>query len=144
LRAHHAQVAARLATEELSWATLAEALSLEGLRGRNGVDLTGRAIAQVWRRVCRDVEAEADARAKAGPKKKFPSRISPNWRPQVVTPLVASPASPSPTAPSLGTSARDARASSGKGGEQAMSQHAQEQYARMDEQLAKLDRKFRF
>jgi len=86
LRAHHAQVAARLATEELSWATLAEALSREGLRGRNGVELTGRAVAQVWRRVSRDVEAEDAARTAAPPKRKFPSRISPDWRPRVVSP----------------------------------------------------------
>jgi hypothetical protein len=82
LRAHHAQVAARLATEELSWTTLAEALSREGLRGRNGVELTGRAVAQVWRRVCRDVEQVA---LSAEPReRKYPSRISADWRPQVV------------------------------------------------------------
>jgi len=76
----------RLATQELSWAALAEAMSREGLKGRNGVELTGRAVAQVWRRVCRDVEVEADAAAAAAPKRKYPSRISADWRPQVVAP----------------------------------------------------------
>ena len=99
LRAHHAQVAARLATEELSWATLAEALSREGLRGRNGVELTGRAVAQVWRRVSRDVEAEDAARTAAPPKRKFPSRISPDWRPRVVSPAQPSAGQDTSNAP---------------------------------------------
>ncbi len=140
LRGHHAQVAMRLATDELSWTTLAEALSREGLKGRNGVELTGRAVAQVWRRVCRDVEADAVVRAAAAPKRKYPSRISPNWRPEVVPP---------PNGPASPRAAVSAVTSGGDGGsrttvEEATSEHAREQYARMDEQLAKLDRKFRF
>lgn len=99
LRAHHSQVAVRLATQELSWAALAEALSREGLKGRNGVELTGRAVAQVWRRVCRDIEAEADAAAAAAPKRKYPSRISPDWRPQVVPPSQPSAAQAASNAP---------------------------------------------
>ena len=99
LRAHHSQVAVRLATQELSWSALAEALSREGLKGRNGVELTGRAVAQVWRRVCRDVEAEADAAAAAAPKRKYPSRVSPDWRPQVVPPSQPSAAQAASNAP---------------------------------------------
>lgn len=62
---------------------IASELAREGLKGRNGVGVTGKAVAQVWRRVCRDVDAEADASASAR-KRKFPSRIAPDWRPQVV------------------------------------------------------------
>jgi hypothetical protein len=142
LRAHHAQVAARLAAEELSWATLAEALSCEGLKGRNGVELTGRAVAQVWRRVGRDVEAEAAARAAKTPKRKFPSRISPNWRPQVVSPSPRNP--PPPAGDCTAGEGQVVGSASAKAVETPLSDHAREQYARMDKQLARLDRKFRF
>ena len=86
--------------EELSWAALAEALFREGVkRTQRESKLTRRAVAQVWRRVCRDVEAEADAAAAAAPKRKYPSRISPDWRPQVVPPSQPSAAQAASNAP---------------------------------------------
>ena len=143
LRAYYSQVAAGLESGEQSWPSLVEAMARDGVTGRDGGKLTANAALKVWRRVCRDVDADAVARAGAAPKPKYPSRISPNWRPQVVEPLPGSPPS-SPAAISAGTSGREVGAGSGKTEEEGLSPHAREQYARMDEQLAKLDRKFRF
>jgi hypothetical protein len=143
LRAYYSQVATGLESGEQSWPSLVAAMARDGVTGRDGGKLTANAALKVWRRVCRDVDADAVARAGAAPKPKYPSRISPNWRPQVVEPLPGSPLS-SPAAISAGTSGREVGAGSGKTEEEGLSPHAREQYARMDEQLAKLDRKFRF
>ena len=84
LRAHHAEVSEMLARGELSWAMLAAEMIRVGVKGRRGEVPTPKAAARVWRRVCRDVEQAALA---AGPlRRKYPSRISPDWRPQVVAP----------------------------------------------------------
>ena len=86
LRAYYSQVAAGLESGEQSWPSLVAAMARDGVTGRDGGKLTANAALKVWRRVCRDVEAEADAAAAAAPKRKYPSRISPDWRPQVVPP----------------------------------------------------------
>jgi len=138
LRAHYRDVAAGLASAELSWAQLAGILAREGLEGRNGVGVTARAAAQVWRRVSRDVEMAAAEKAAKAPKRKYPSRISPNWRPQIV-------AQPAAAAPPVIPLAADAPAAGpAKPAAEAASEHAREVNARLDAQLAKLDRKFRW
>ena len=81
LRAHHAQVSEMAPT--WSWADLVREMLRDGLQGRYGVTPTPKAVTKVWQRVCRDVAAETAA---AKPKRKFPSRVSPEWRPQVVPP----------------------------------------------------------
>ena len=86
LRAYYSQVSAALESGEQSWPSLVEAMAREGVTGRNDAQLTANAALKVWRRVCRDVAAAAVERAGAAPKRKYPSRISPNWRPQVVEP----------------------------------------------------------
>lgn len=43
---------------------------------------------RVWKRVCRDAEAEKASGA-AETVRKHPSRMSPNWRPPVAPPAVA-------------------------------------------------------
>jgi len=108
LRAYYRQVSAALESGEQSWPSLVEEMARDGVAGRNGAQLTANAALKVWRRVCRDVDAAAIGRASAAPKRKYPSRISPKWRPQVVEPPrpVASaeawPSSPSVSQSSLG------------------------------------------
>ena len=104
LRAYYSQVAAALETGEQSWPSLVEAMARDGVTGRNGAQLTANAALKVWRRVCRDIDA-AVGRAGAAAKRKYPSRISPNWRPQVVEPpRPVGSAGASPTSPSVGES----------------------------------------
>jgi hypothetical protein len=86
LRAYYSQVSAALETGEQSWPSLVEAMARDGVTGRNGAQLTANAALKVWRRVRRDIDAAAVGRTGAAPERKYPSRISPNWRPQVVEP----------------------------------------------------------
>jgi hypothetical protein len=82
LRAYHTEVSEMLARGELSWAMLSVEIQRAGVRGRWGESPTPKAAARVWRRVSRDVEAAAAA---AVPKRKYPSRMSVDWRPEVVS-----------------------------------------------------------
>ena len=93
LRAYHSQIVTVLARAERSWAELAAEMGRAGLVGRDGATPRANSALKVWRRVCRDVAAEAKAAA-AAPKRKFPSRISPDWRPLVVPPPPIPPTPP--------------------------------------------------
>jgi hypothetical protein len=73
-----------LANDELSWVMLVAEMVRAGVKGGRGESPTPKAAARVWRRVCRDVEQAAHA--PGPPKRKYPSRVSPDWRPQVVPP----------------------------------------------------------
>jgi len=85
LRAHHAEVADGLGKGELSWAILVGEMARAGVTGGRGAAPTAKAAARVWRRVERDVEVEGARRAGEQPKRKYPSRISPDWRPPLVS-----------------------------------------------------------
>jgi hypothetical protein len=85
LRAYYSQVSATLKTAEQSWPGLVEVMTQDGITGRNGGKLTANAALKVWRRVERDVEVEGACRAEKRPKRKYPSRISPDWRPHLVS-----------------------------------------------------------
>ena len=93
LRAYQKEVAAALAREELTWARLVADIALDGVTGRAGAPLTANAALRVWQRVSRDAAASLAADA-AKKRPKFPSRISPDWRPQPVQP-------PPPTRPPM-------------------------------------------
>jgi hypothetical protein len=84
LRARHTDIAALIDRGELTWSALAARLATAGVLGRSGALPTANAMIRVFKRVCRDVVAEAEARAAAGPVRKHPSRMSPNWRPPVM------------------------------------------------------------
>jgi hypothetical protein len=88
LRTHHAEIEPRRVVHLNLWAILTadmvedgitEAAATRGLRDR---------IWKSWQRVCRDVAADATA---AKPKRVPPSRISPDWRPTVVSPRPTAP-----------------------------------------------------
>ena len=145
LRAHHARVKELVAT--WAWADLVEEMLRDGLQGRGGVTPTPKAVSKVWQRVCRDVEAEASA---VKPKTIYPSRISPDWRPQVVQPPL--PVQPPPptrhpmpaTAPAPAGSL-PAGSSKPSGDGIVISPEAQARIDRAMERLAADDRKkFRF
>ncbi len=84
LRAHHRRVSELSAT--LVWADLVREMLHDGMQGRGGVTPTPKAVSKVWHRVCRDIEAETRAAPPPRSGVKPPSRISPSWRPQLVSP----------------------------------------------------------
>ena len=85
LRAYHDQVARALKSGEQSWPSLVEAMARDGVTARDGGKLTANAALKVWRRVGRDVEVEGARRAGEQRRRKYPSRISPDWRPPLVS-----------------------------------------------------------
>ena len=112
LRAHHEAVAERLASDEATWPSLAAEMASHGVTGRRGDPPTAKAAAKVWHRVRGDLRkaevADAERRAAAATKASrpgsvYPSRISPDWRPQqVLPPAVPTPASSLPALASAG------------------------------------------
>ncbi|MBV8590655.1 MAG: hypothetical protein JO212_11485, partial [Acetobacteraceae bacterium] len=104
LRARHAEVAVLMAQGEATWAALAARLAGSGVLGRGGSPPTANAMIRVWKRVCRDAEAEKAAGA-AATIRKHPSRMSPNWRPQVAPPVIAAQPVAQSTLPAPGDTA---------------------------------------
>jgi hypothetical protein len=78
------------------WGAVAAELGAVGLLGKKGQPLSGDALRRIWRRVCRDVEAEKEAAAARRPKRHYPSRVSPDWRPPIVEPAALAVAASSP------------------------------------------------
>jgi hypothetical protein len=114
LRAHHVQVARLRAAELASWSALILEMAEDGVSGQDGAPLSIKSVSKVWQRVCRDVEAEAGAKAKAGRAvgRKMPSRISRDWRPVVVPPPPIRP-QVSQSAPPVALAGRDPKAGEG-------------------------------
>lgn len=88
LRAHHGEIARCTDVERRPWAVLIPEMVADGVRREDGQEPIVRNVSRIWERVCRDVEADAKV---TKPKRNFPSRNSPDWRPKVVpqTPGVA-------------------------------------------------------
>src|SRR6516162_10088525 len=107
LRANYKRLAPRLAQDQVSWGVLAQEIAAAGLKNRKGAPPSADSVRRIWGTVCRDLAREAAAKAQRRTRK-YPSRISPSWRPQVVEPprSVASAgaprSSPSVSEPSLG------------------------------------------
>ena len=104
LRTHHAAIEPLKAVHLNLWSALAADMVEDGVtEATDGRGLRDR-IWKSWQRVCRDVAAEA---AVAKPKRVPPSRISPDWRPTVVSQrAVASVQQPAPLAPAVNPSGR--------------------------------------
>jgi len=87
LREQHAALAARFQTIWPGWDAVAIEMAEAGVAGKGGRRLSASSVRRVWKRVCADVAkaqaAEATRKPVGG---KFPSRISPDWRPQEVLP----------------------------------------------------------
>jgi hypothetical protein len=126
LRAHQDSVAEKLGREEATWPLLVVEMAAHGVVGGRGAPPTPKAAAKVWRRVCADLREAAGAQRKAAASKPpprpgpvYPSRISPDWRPEEVTPeprprqlpgtaVVIPPASRPPIAVPVGATAAPA------------------------------------
>ena len=139
LRAHHAQVARLRAAELASWSALIREMAQDGVAGQDGASLSVKSVSKVWQRVCRDVEAEAAAKARAGRTvgRKMPSRISPDWRPVVVPPPPIRPQVSQGASPTA-VAARDAQ---GRQGDVELTPEAEAEIARALGELDDLDRK---
>ena len=88
LRANHRRLSRMMARHQTAWGVLAEEVAAVGVTNTKGLPPSVDSVRRVWATVCRDVEAEAAAKAKPGQAvgRKMPSRISPDWRPVVVPP----------------------------------------------------------
>jgi len=82
LRAHHVAIAALRQSAPCFWAELVLDMVEDGVLDGRGANPTTQNTRMTWQRVQQDVEAEpAKAKPIGG---KYPSRISPDWRPQPV------------------------------------------------------------
>lgn len=85
LYAHHASMAAALATDPPEWRAIAEVLTAGGVRGGRSRPLTDRAVKRMWQRVCRDIAAEGVHRLTGvRPSASNRSRASVTWRPEQI------------------------------------------------------------
>ena len=85
LRANHRRLSRRLAEDQASWRVLAEEIGAAGIKNTKGHAPSRDSVRKAWATVCRDVaKAEALKRQNRPIGGKFPSRMSPNWRPQEV------------------------------------------------------------
>ena len=141
LRAHHVQIAALRAAGQRSWLDVIAEMVRDEVRDQNGADPVMKNVSRVWKRVCLDVAKAADLKAKKRPiGGKFPSRISPDWRPEVVAPPPIRPALPAPVqAGAVASQADD---------DSHLTPEQREHVARVKEsiqrQIDEHDRKFRF
>jgi hypothetical protein len=104
LRANFKRLAPRLEQDQISWGVLAREIADAGLKNRKGAPPSADSVRRIWGTVCRDLAREAAAKAQRRTRK-FPSRISPNWRPQVVEPpLAVARAGAPPSSPIVGGS----------------------------------------
>ena len=81
---HHDQVLAILdAGGEGSWPELVAEMVFDGISGRRGAEPTPNAALKVWQRVRRDIEGADHA---PRPRRKPPSKVPRDWRPQLALP----------------------------------------------------------
>ena len=85
LRANYKRLAPRLEQDQISWGVLAREIAAAGLKNKKGAPPSADSVRRICRTVCRDLAREAAAKAQRRTRK-YPSRISPNWRPEVVEP----------------------------------------------------------
>lgn len=92
MRARHASLTAKFEAGWIGWEAVAQEMAGIGVSGKRGTaPPSADSLRRVWKRVCRDVEAEAMKLAAQPPKRLPPSRMSPDWRPTVVAPLPPPP-----------------------------------------------------
>lgn len=103
---HHAHLSQALAETDAGWQEIAAAMAATGLVGRRGNPPTRKSLPKVWKRVCRDVAAEAErTHASAGAvawvgEPRMPSKTAPGRRPLEASATVPRPpATGSSTAP---------------------------------------------
>jgi hypothetical protein len=85
---HHDELAQAAQGRRLRWKPLCErfaALGLTDVKGRVPSERTARATWGRARRAVAEARERAAAKRESAPKRKYPSRVSPNWRPQVAS-----------------------------------------------------------
>ena len=152
---HHAELVEASKGRRLQWRSLCARFAELGLADATGKPATPEGARLTWRRA-RAAVAEAQRHAPVPKPARqgsvYPSRISPNWRPQEApqtsappvpkTPpesapsqslVPTQPAGPAPLSPFADTRTKEE-----------IEAHIQEQERKMDEMFAKHDRKYRF
>jgi hypothetical protein len=132
---HHDEIAAAAGGGRPRWGQLCERFAALGLKDGKGNVPSREAARRTWRHV-RELVAKSTPRAPTSPKRKYPSRISPGWRPPIVQPPLSAGGA-APAAAPIGHGTEQAA-------EEPISEHAREQYAHLDKQIARIDAKFRF
>jgi len=102
---HHDEIEAASAGQRISWKAFCERASAEGLTDTRGRPPTERNARETWRvaRAAVAAQRRAAAAKPSRPGSVYPSRISPDWRPQeVLPPAVTTPASSLPALASAG------------------------------------------
>jgi hypothetical protein len=91
LTQHHDELIAQAAGKRMLWDALCVRFAEHGLTDRRGLTATPKTARQTWLRARRAVAAARAQKAAANgrPGDKYPSRISPDWRPQTVPPRAA-------------------------------------------------------
>jgi hypothetical protein len=107
LRANHRRLSRRLAEDQTSWTVTASEIAAVGITNTKGAPPSSDSVRRVWATVCRDVAAEKTSRV-INPKKKPPSRMPTDWRPEVVPPppIRAASVPTGTTSPSASTDPR--------------------------------------
>ena len=89
---HHDEIVAQAVGKRMRWEPLCARFAAHGLRDANGRPPTPRTARETWLQARRTVgqarERKRQADASARPGQTMPSRISPDWRPQIVPPAV--------------------------------------------------------
>ncbi len=98
LRVHHEEILRLRVGEERPWADLLidleTDLRAEGTPGATSITN----VCNIWKRVCRDVEAEPQRK-----KRLMPSRLSKDWRPAMLDQLGAARGAPAPPGSGVGS-----------------------------------------
>ena len=89
LRANYKRLASRLEQDQVAWGILAQEIGAAGIKNRKGAPPSADSVRRIWATVSRDV---ALAAAVAARRRKYPSGISPDWRPQLVSGTFPGPA----------------------------------------------------
>ena len=95
LRRQHRVLSATIAKHNPTWASIAAEVSEAGVMGSNGKPTSPDALRLMWKRVCRDVEAEkllkVQRRAAEQDRGAQPSRLPSTWKPTPAEPPRAPP-----------------------------------------------------
>jgi hypothetical protein len=106
LRAHRREIAAGLASMELTWPRVCQECARQGVAKRNGREPTRDVVARTWQVLLRDLAAIGETPLHKPERPKPPSRL-PDWTPPAFQQPVQAPPDPSPVPAAPGPAADD-------------------------------------